>query len=130
MSTILIVDDSEVHLVKLQSLLRERGLEVILAHSGVEAIMVAKEQRPQSILIDLNMPDVDGWESIKRMRKEDALVVTPIIAMTASLLDGDEDRALEAGCNACVTKPIDLDVLLSILDRLVRSETNEIASIE
>ncbi len=124
MSTVLIVDDSESHLVLLQALLREHGLEVLCARSGEEAISIAVEQRPQFVLIDLNMPDVDGWESIKRMRSEDVLGVTPIIAMSASLLDGDECRARVAGCNACVTKPIDMEALLAILNRLARSETN------
>ena len=113
MSKVLVVDDSESHRLILKSKLQERGFEVFDASEGLQALTLASNENPQLILIDLNMPTLDGWSSIRLMRERVELAKTPIVAMSASFLEGDKERAVDAGCNFCAHKPVDLDQLLA-----------------
>lgn len=90
-------------------ILEPKGYEVITADSGLEGIRKATAELPNMILIDINMGDLDGYEVTTRLRSENRLRETPIIALTANVLQGDKERALVAGCNGYLSKPIDID---------------------
>ncbi|MBK9052733.1 MAG: response regulator [Chloroflexi bacterium] len=88
-----------------------KGHKVITALNGFEALEQARIYRPQMILMDIQMPDMDGLEAIARLRAMPAFVTVPIIALTALAMPGDRERCLEAGANEYLTKPLSLKLL-------------------
>jgi CheY-like chemotaxis protein len=90
----------------------EDGFEVLVAGDGALGLAVAAAERPDLILMDLNLPVVDGWEATRRLRADPATRDIPIIALTAHAMAGDRERALAAGCDEFDTKPVDLERLL------------------
>lgn len=118
MSTILIADDNEDLRQSMVLRLRNRGFEVVEAENGREALELARSSQPAVILMDLNMPELDGWEATCQLRLDPALNGIPVIALTAYSLPGDRTRAMSAGCSGFYTKPVDLDELLADIERL------------
>jgi len=99
---------------------------VIVARDGHEAIRRASEEKPEVILMDIQMPGLDGLEAIRRIRTEAGLVKTPIIALTALTMPGDRERCLEAGANDYLSKPVGLRNLLSAIEaQLAQYEREE-----
>ena len=111
--TILVAEDHEDSRDALRALLEAFGFRVIVAANGREAIETALRHRPDLILMDIMMPELDGFEAIERIRAERQLGGTPIIAVTA--MEGARPRALAAGANDCVHKPIEIRRLLERL---------------
>jgi CheY-like chemotaxis protein len=87
------------------------GYEVIEAEDGMAGIRMAQEVRPDLILMDINMPGLDGYAAATKIKSLPGLASTPIIAMTANVVEGDRERALTAGCDGYLPKPIDVDAL-------------------
>lgn len=114
---ILIVDDNEDNRDVLSRRLQRKGFEVTCASGGQEAIDQAKTDKPDLILMDMNMPKLDGWEATSRIRKDGIMI--PIIALTAHAMTGDRERAIEAGCTDYHTKPIELDKLLELMETML-----------
>ncbi len=112
---ILIAEDHLDSREALRVLLEASGYEVVLAEDGQEAVRQAVEVRPDLIIMDIMMPNVDGFEATRRIRAEEELKDTPILALTA--MEGAQNRVIEAGCNACVTKPIDVRGFLAMVNR-------------
>lgn len=112
MSTILLVEDNEFNRDMLSRRLQRRGFQVLLAEDGAKGIEVASTARPDLILMDMDLPVVDGWEATRRLKGNLATQAIPVIALTAHAMQSDCDRAFAAGCNAFATKPIDFNVLL------------------
>ena len=110
---ILIVEDHEENRRLLRDLLTSVGYEFVEAVSGEEGLTLAETHVPDLILMDLQLPDVDGYEITRRIRANPALRHIPIIAVTSYALSGDDAKAVEAGCNACVSKPFDPVELLA-----------------
>lgn len=107
--TILIVDDDEKNLKLMDMLLASAGYRVLTAKNGQEAVVNAKEQLPDLIIMDNRMPVMDGITAAKILKADAATKLIPIIAATASAMKGDRERImLEAGCNGYVPKPIDV----------------------
>lgn len=104
---ILIVDDNQINLKLVDVLLRSRGYAVRTATDASEALAVVHEFRPQLILMDLQLPGMDGLELTRELKADSAHEGTVILALTAYAMKGDEDKAREAGCDGYVTKPID-----------------------
>ena len=102
---ILIIEDQEDNRAILRDLLTAAGYDLIEAVNGAEGVMLAERERPDLILMDIQMPVVDGYEATRRIRRIDALLATPIIAVTSYALSGDDAKAIAAGCSAYVTKP-------------------------
>jgi two-component system, cell cycle response regulator DivK len=102
---ILIVDDVADSRVLYEDYFSYRGFEVLLAATGAEAIESALSHRPDVIVMDLSMPTVDGWEATRRLKADRKTRATPIIVLTAHALNGSEESARNAGCNAFLTKP-------------------------
>lgn len=103
---VLVVDDFAAGRDLSAEYLTFRGYEVATAEDGAQAIETAREFLPDVILMDLSLPEVDGWEATRRLRGDDRTKDMKIIALTAHALDAEKDRALEAGCDEVVTKPV------------------------
>ena len=102
---ILVVEDQEDNRQILRDLLGNAGYELTEAENGEEAIAAVAKRRPDLILMDIQLPIMDGYEATRRIRTDPDLKSVPIIAVTSYALAGDEDKALEAGCNGYVCKP-------------------------
>jgi CheY-like chemotaxis protein len=118
-ATILIVEDNEMNRDMLSRRLARRGFEILLAVDGEQGIAVAREQRPDLVLMDMSLPVVDGWEATRRLKGDPALRHIPIIALTAHAMANDRDKSLDAGCDDYDTKPIDLARLLGKIELLL-----------
>ena len=117
MPKILIVDDNEDNRDVLARRLQRRGFDVTQASGGKLAISQAVSDAPDLILMDMNMPELDGWEATRMIRSQSLNM--PIIALTAHAMPGDQERAVEAGCTGYHTKPIELDKLLETIETLL-----------
>jgi CheY-like chemotaxis protein len=109
MRTILIVEDTELNIDLLTQLL-EDDYTLLIARDGGEGVVMANEKHPDLILMDISLPTMDGYEATRRIRK--TLPSTPVIGLSAHAMQGDADRAIEAGCNDYLTKPVDEDLLV------------------
>jgi len=119
MPRVLIVDDNEDNRDALSRRLRRRGFEVLLAVDGRAGVEAAQNERPDIILMDVNMPELDGWEATRELRALPDHDRTPIIALTAHAMTGDRERALEAGCTDYHTKPVEFEKLLEQIEVLL-----------
>lgn len=102
---VLIVDDEVDNLGVAQKVLSYGGASVHIARNGVEGLKVLENIRPTFILLDLSMPEMDGWEMLKQVRSDEGFAYVPIIALTAHAMSGDKERVLEAGFDAYIAKP-------------------------
>lgn len=102
---ILVVEDHEDNRAILRALLTNAGFEMIEATSGEEGISAANAQRPDLILMDIQLPAMDGYEATRRLKADPAFKAIPIIAVTSYALSGDAGKAHQAGCDAYVVKP-------------------------
>ncbi len=110
---ILIVEDNEMNLDMLTRRLRRLGFDIVSAVDGEAGIELARNERPDLILMDMSLPIVDGWEATRRIKSDPGMQKIPIIALTAHAMGEDKDRALSAGCDDYDTKPVDLPRLLA-----------------
>jgi CheY-like chemotaxis protein len=113
--SILIVDDNEVNLRLAQWLLASEGFTVRVANDAEEAFGVLREFRPRLILMDLQMPGMDGLTATRKLKADPETRDILVIALTAFAMSGDRERALEAGCEGYVTKPIDTRTLPGLI---------------
>jgi two-component system, cell cycle response regulator DivK len=116
---ILIVEDNEMNRDVLSRQLARRGHRVETAADGLQGLAAARERPPDLILLDLGLPDIDGWECARRLKADPVTRGIPVIALTAHAMAEDRDQALAAGCDDFDTKPIDLGVLLDKISRLL-----------
>ncbi|HTW26654.1 MAG TPA: response regulator [Acetobacteraceae bacterium] len=119
MARVLLVEDNEMNRDMLSRRLRRSGHEVITATDGAAAIETARNVTPDIVLMDLSLPVIDGWEATRRLRADPATKGLRIIALTAHAMDGDRERAMEAGCDDYDTKPIELPRLLAKMAALL-----------
>jgi len=119
MARILLVEDNEMNRDMLSRRLTRRGFDVSLAVDGREGVDKAKSGGYDLVLMDMSLPEVDGWEATRQLRGDPATELLPIIALTAHAMAGDREKALEAGCNDYDTKPIELSRLLSKIEALL-----------
>jgi two-component system cell cycle response regulator DivK len=110
---ILIVEDQEDNRKILRDLLTSVGYELVEATTGEEGVALAETARPDLILMDIQLPGLDGYEATRRIKANPALRQIPVIAVTSYALSGDEVKAMEAGCDAYVTKPFSPRALLA-----------------
>jgi CheY-like chemotaxis protein len=118
--TMLVVDDHDVNRELIRTLLERKGYRVLLAGTGEAGIEIARRERPSLILLDLAMPGSDGFATARELRADDAFDATPLVAVTAMAMRGDEERAKEAGFDAYVTKPVDRRELEDTVARLLK----------
>jgi two-component system, cell cycle response regulator DivK len=116
MHKILLVEDNELNRDMLKRRLSSRGYEVTVACDGLQGVNLAIGTSFDMILMDMSLPEMDGWEATRQLRANPLTTSTPIIALTAHAMAGDRDRAIEAGCDDYDTKPIDLPRLLEKIE--------------
>ena len=119
MSKILLVEDNEMNRDMLSRRLERKAFEVIIAVDGLAGINMATSESPDLILMDLSLPVIDGWEATRRIKADPATQSIPVIALTAQAMAGDEQEALEAGCDDYDTKPVNLKRLLDKINALL-----------
>jgi two-component system cell cycle response regulator DivK len=115
---VLLVEDHELNRDMLSRRLTKRGFIVVLAEDGRQAIVQAAQEQPDVILMDMSLPLLDGWEATGLLRQNARTAGIPVIALTAHALGDEQARALEAGCAAFETKPVDFPRLLDVIARL------------
>lgn len=120
MPRILVVDDNEDNRDALARRLQRKGFDVNCAVGGKEAVAQVSGDTPDLILMDMNMPELDGWEATGQIR--DQGIEIPIIALTAHAMEGDRERAIEAGCTDYHAKPVELEKLLDLIEQLLSGE--------
>jgi len=111
MSRILYIEDEFTNRLLIKRVLEAQGHVVFEAESGTSGLQMAQACNPDLILMDINLPDIDGYECTARLRKMPDFNTLPIIALTANAMVGDADKALAAGCDGYISKPIDVDTL-------------------
>jgi CheY-like chemotaxis protein len=116
--TILIIDDDSRNIFALSAVLKAKGYQVVSALSAIEGITRLKNNNKISVvLLDIMMPDMDGYQAIAAIRSSEQISKIPIIAVTAQAMVGDREKSLEAGADDYISKPIDVDALLALLAR-------------
>ena len=120
MPRILVIDDNEPNRRILSRRLERRGFEVLLANDGKAGVEVARAEKPDLILMDMNMPQIDGWEATRQIKAAPETAAVPVIGLTAHALTGDRERALEAGCADYHIKPVDFPKLLAQIETLLQ----------
>ncbi len=113
MPKILLVEDNDMNRDMLSRRLLRRGFEVVTAIDGQEGITMAISETPDLILLDMDLPVIDGWNAAQKLKTMPETAMIPIIALTAHAMAGDREQALSAGCDEYDTKPIDLPRLLA-----------------
>jgi CheY-like chemotaxis protein len=124
MPKILIVEDNEENRDALSRRLQRRGFEIVMAADGKIGVAMAQSEKPDLVLMDMNMPELDGWEATRQIRAAAETQNLPVIALTAHAMAGDRDRALEAGCADYHTKPVDFPKLLAQIEALLTNKNN------
>jgi two-component system cell cycle response regulator DivK len=120
MPKILLIEDNEQNRDALSRRLQRRGYDVILAFDGKQGIALAQAELPDLVLMDLNLPDVDGWEATRQLKAAPETSAIPVIAMTAHAIAGDQERALQAGCDDYHAKPVEFPRLLTQIEALLK----------
>jgi two-component system, cell cycle response regulator DivK len=121
MSTkILYIEDNPDNRMLVRRVLQAEGYTVIEAKDGPTGIQAATEQTPDLILMDINLPDVDGYEITARIKQLPGLAKVPVIALTANVMKGDREKTLAAGCDGYIQKPIDIDQLPAQIEHFLK----------
>jgi two-component system, cell cycle response regulator DivK len=125
MSKILLVEDHQEIWDFLSRRLKRRGYDVIVAEDGENGLAKARSDAPDLLLLDMNLPVIDGWTVAKTLKSDEATRHIPIIALTAHAMAGDRDKAMQAGCDDYHAKPVDFSQLLNQIEAaLARSATS------
>lgn len=119
MKKVLVADDKATSRELVRTVLEKCGYTVFEAGDGLEALRVARESEPDLIILDLHMPQLDGFGVIRELRRDAQFAATPVMALTASAMQGDRERALAAGFTGYISKPIPLSMLRSEVERLL-----------
>ncbi|MEM9279672.1 MAG: response regulator [Pseudomonadota bacterium] len=104
--TILIVEDNELNMKLFNDLLEAKGYRILQTKNGMEALDIARAEKPDLILMDIQLPEVSGLEVTKWIKEDDSISHIPVIAVTAFAMKGDEERIRQGGCEAYISKPI------------------------
>jgi CheY-like chemotaxis protein len=117
---ILLIEDNELNRDMLSRRLERKGFDVLMAADAKEGLSLARAQSPDLILMDMRLPDLDGWDATRQLKADDATRQIPVIALTAHAMDRDRDLALAAGCDDFDTKPVEIERLLGKIEKLLR----------
>jgi two-component system cell cycle response regulator DivK len=119
MAKILLVEDNDFNRDMLSRPLQRRGYEIVSAIDGEQAVRLALAHMPDLILMDINLPRMDGWEATRRLRADEKTVSIPVMALTAHAMTGDREKTISAGCDEYETKPVNFEGLLSKMEGLL-----------
>jgi len=118
MVRILIIEDNEMNRDMLSRRLQRRGYEVLLAVDGLQGMEMVRQDMPDIVLMDMSLPEIDGWEVTRQLKANEETRSIPIIALTAHAMAGDRERAMQAGCDDYDCKPIEFQRLLGKIEEL------------
>lgn len=121
-ATVLYIEDNADNLLLVRRALEARGYRVLEAGDGLTGLAVVAHEHPDAVLLDINLPDVDGYEVARRLKSNPASRAIPVVAITAKALPGDAERALAAGCDLYMSKPIAVRALWAALERLLSTQ--------
>ena len=116
---VLIVEDNELNMKLFHDLLEAQGYEILQTREGLQALSIAREHRPDLILMDIQLPEISGLEVTKWLKEDDDLSHIPVVAVTAFAMKGDEERIREGGCEAYISQPISVSHFLDTIRRLL-----------
>ncbi len=116
---VLLVEDNEMNRDMLSRRLTKKGYTVTIAVDGLQAVTRASSDEPDLILMDVSLPEIDGWKATRRIKAEPGTQAIPIIALTAHAMSGDREKAIAAGCDEFDTKPVDLMRLIGKMSALL-----------
>jgi two-component system cell cycle response regulator DivK len=119
---VLLVEDNERNRKLVRTILKFRGFEVIECEDGAPSLELAKQHKPALVLMDIQLPTMDGITALRRLRADPETRAIPVIAVTASVTPGEREKVVEAGFNAYVGKPIDVEEFGALVDRFVPKE--------
>jgi len=122
--TILYVEDNADNRNLIRRVLTAEGFSMVEAANALQALDRLKEVKTDLILMDINMPDIDGYTLTAKIKSMPDYMNIPIIAVTANVMRGDREKSLEAGCDGYIQKPIDIDMLAQQIERFIRRRTN------
>ncbi len=122
---ILIVEDNELNMKLFQDLLKTSGYDVVGTRNGTDALALARSERPDLILMDIQLPEVSGLDVTRWIKEDDDLADIPVIAVTAFAMKGDEERIREGGCEAYISKPISVARFLETVRHYIGDEAGE-----
>jgi len=117
MARILVVEDNEQNMYLITFILRNNGHEVIEARTGKEGIELAIKEKPDLIIMDIQLPDIDGLEATKKIRESEADGEIPILALTSYAMAGDKEKALQADCTGYIEKPINPETFMGEIEK-------------
>ncbi|MBJ3777650.1 response regulator [Acuticoccus mangrovi] len=118
---VLIVEDNELNMKLFHDLLEASGMDILQTRNGIDALEVAKRERPDLIVMDIQLPEMSGLEVTERIKSDPDLAPIPVIAVTAFAMKGDEERIRAAGCEAYLSKPISIDRFISTVKAFLPS---------
>lgn len=124
MPKILLVEDNEMNRDMLSRRLQRKGYEVLIAVDGKQGVALAKESLPELILMDMSLPEMDGWEATRVLKASPETSLIPILGLSAHAMTGDREKAMSAGCDDYDTKPVDISRLLEKMQALLNHKTS------
>ena len=116
---ILIVEDNELNMKLFHDLLESRGYDILQTRDGMDALKLARSEKPDLILMDIQLPEVSGLEVTKWLKEDDNLKQIPVVAVTAFAMKGDEEKIREGGCEAYIAKPISVANFLETVEQFL-----------
>ena len=117
--TVMVVEDNDLNMKLFHDLLEAHGYNILQTKDGMEALKLAREHRPDLILMDIQLPEVSGLEVTKWIKEDDNLKSIPVVAVTAFAMKGDEEKIREGGCEAYIAKPISVTNFLQTVARFL-----------
>lgn len=117
--TILIVEDNELNLKLFRDLLKANGFNTVETNEGIEAVGLARNAKPDLIIMDIQLPEISGLDITRKIKSDPEMKHIPVIAVTAFAMKDDEDKILQAGCEAYLSKPIAIDQFLNTVRRFI-----------
>lgn len=120
MKKIMVIEDNETNIYLIGFILRKNGYKVIEARTGEEGIDLVLKEKPELIIMDIQLPGIDGLETTRRIRESKADGGVPIIALTSYAMTGDREKALSAGCNGYLEKPINPDTIMGEIEKYLK----------
>ena len=121
MKKILIVEDNEKNMKLVRDILRHQGHTTLEAVNGLDGVRLAVEERPDLVLMDIQLPDIDGIEALGRIRRDTTLDAIPVLAVSASVMPDDQQKIISSGFDAFITKPINLKQFVETVQRFLQN---------